>query len=61
MISYMLVYHPKPLGPIRELYTLFMTDKETPVAAILFFKMRPKIFPSYEGPGEIEINNHREY
>ena len=22
-----------------------MTDKETPVAAILFFKMRPKIFP----------------
>ena len=41
-----LVYHPKPLGTIiREIEALFMTDKETPVAAILFFKMRPKIFP----------------
>ena len=29
MISYRLVYHPKPLGPIiREIQALFMTDKK---------------------------------
>ena len=39
-------FHPKTLGPIvREILALFMTDKEMPVVAILFFKMRPKIFP----------------
>ena len=47
MISYRLVYHPKPLGPIiREIYALFMTDKETPVAAILFFFSKSNLISS---------------
>ena len=48
MIFYTLVYHPKPLGPIvREISALFMTDKETPVAAILFcLKRGQKYFQS---------------
>ena len=46
IISYRLALHTKPLGPIiREIQALFMTAKETPVVAILLFKMRPKIFP----------------
>ena len=39
-----LARHTKPLGPIiNEIKVLFMTDKETPVVAILFFKMSPNI------------------
>ena len=47
MISYRLASHTKPLAPIiREIEALFMTDKETPMVTILFFKIRPKIIPS---------------
>ena len=49
MISYRLVYNPKPLGPIiREIQALFMTNKETPVAAILFFQNEAKNISSQD-------------
>ena len=45
-ISYRLASHAKAIGPIiRELWEIFMTDKEMPVVAMVFFKMRQIIFP----------------